>query len=214
LFCPTQTAVDNLKREGITDGVYLTGDVMVDVLNSNIEIAERSDILDRLQLTSKRYLVVTLHRAGNTDVTQNLEILANALVQLSELGETIVFPVHPRTEKLLKNCGLYDRLNEKIKLVEPLGYFEFLKLLSHAKRVLTDSGGIQKEACILKVLCITLRENTEWMETVESGWNVLAGTNIEGIIKLARNFEPTQHQSDIFGQGACQKIVKILFEVN
>jgi UDP-N-acetylglucosamine 2-epimerase (non-hydrolysing) len=210
LFCPTQTAVDNLKREGITDGVYLTGDVMVDALDYNIKIAERLDILDRLKLTSKRYLVVTLHRAGNTDEIQKLESVADALTQLSILSETIVFPMHPRTEKLLKKCGLYDRLKEKVKLIEPLGYFEFLKLLNHAKKVLTDSGGIQKEAYILKVPCVTLRENTEWVETVESGWNVLAGANTEKIINLARDFKPGKRQPGIFGKGACQEIVKIL----
>ena len=161
LFCPTQTAVDNLKREGVTRGVYLTGDVVVDALNFNKEIAERSDILSLLELTTRRYLLVTLHRAGNTEIRENLESIAESLIRLGNAGETIVFPIHPRTEKLLKEAELYSELKMKVRLVEPLGYFEFLKLLNHARRVLTDSGGIQKEAYILKVPCITLRENTE-----------------------------------------------------
>lgn len=207
LFCPTQTAFDNLKTEGITRGVYLTGDVMVDVLTQNREIAERSRILDDFGLESKQYLLVTIHRASNTDNRHNLENIVDALC---EINETIIFPVHPRAEKLLKEYGLYDRLSEKVKLTQPLGYFELLKLLSHAKKVLTDSGGIQKEAYILKTPCITLRENTEWVETVEDGWNVLVGTDKKKIIELAREFKPTHAQSGIFGGGACAKIAGVI----
>jgi len=210
LFCPTKTAVDNLKQEGIVNDVYFTGDVMVDALNSNKEIAERSRILDNLGLKSKRYLVVTIHRASNTDNEENLKIISNALIELSKQGETIVFPIHPRTAKLLKDYGLYNEIKERIKFIEPQGYFEFLKLLIHAKKVLTDSGGIQKEAYILKVPCITLRDNTEWMETVEDGWNILAGTDRQKIIRLAREFEPSGNHSAFFGSGACFRIASIL----
>jgi len=210
LFCPTQTAVDNLKTEGITSGVYLTGDVMVDALNYNREIAMHSEILESLQLTGKQYLVITLHRASNTDNRQNLENITNALVELGEMGETIVFPVHPRTAKALKEYGLYGRLNDNIKLIEPLGYLDFLKLLSHAKKVLTDSGGIQKEAYILNIPCITLRDTTEWIETVEDGWNVLVGTDTAKIIELSRNFTPSSTHSGMFGEGACEKIAELL----
>jgi len=210
LFCPTQTATDNLKREGLDKGVYLTGDVMVDALTFNKEIAERTNILDKLGLTSKKYLLVTLHRASNTDIRQNLESIANALIDLAGEEETIVFPVHPRTEKLLKSYGFYDVLKKNVKLVDPLGYFEFLKLLNHSKKVLTDSGGIQKEAYILKVPCITLRENTEWVETINDGWNILAGTNKAKIIELTQEFVPPHVHSNIFGQGACKEIVRII----
>jgi UDP-N-acetylglucosamine 2-epimerase (non-hydrolysing) len=212
LFCPTQTAIDNLTKENITKGVYLTGDVMVDALNANKEIAERSDILEKLELKSKQYLVVTLHRASNTDIRENLENIANVLMGLSKMGETIIFPVHPRTMKYLREYNLYDNLREKIMLIEPLGYFEFLKLLNHSKRVLTDSGGIQKEAYILKVPCITLRENTEWVETIADGWNVLAGTDKEKIIESVLHFNPNNKYSDIFGQEACEKIAGIIEE--
>lgn len=210
LFCPSRIAVDNLKKEGITKGVYLTGDVMVDALNFNKEIAERSNILDNFGLTSKKYLVVTLHRVSNTDIQENLESIVEALIILCELEETIVFPVHPRTMKLLKTYGLLNRLKEMVKLTEPLGYLEFLKLLNHAKKVLTDSGGIQKEAYMLKIPCITLRENTEWIETVEDGWNILAGTDTDKIVKLVRDFKPNHPNSSFFGKGACEKIACII----
>lgn len=210
LFCPTKTAVDNLEKEGITAGVYLTGDIMVDALNANKAIAERSDILEKLELKSKQYLVVTLHRASNTDIRENLENIIGALIELGKMGETIIFPVHPRTVKFLKEYGLDDNLKEKVMLIEPLGYFDFLKLLNHSKKVLTDSGGIQKEAYILKVPCITLRENTEWVETVKDGWNVLVGTDSEKIVKLTRDFRPTLPVSKVFGSGASEKIACVI----
>jgi len=203
LFCSTQTAVDNLKREGIVKGVHLTGDVMVDALLDNRKIAERSQILDTLNLENKQYLVATVHRASNTDDRHNLEGIVDAFC---ELGEKIVFPLHPRTEKSLKKYGLYDRLIGKVKLTEPLGYLNFLQLLSRARRVLTDSGGIQKEAYILGVPCITLRDNTEWVETVEDGWNMLVGVDKARIVRMAKEFEPDGEQRNIFGQGACKRI--------
>ncbi|KKG67233.1 non-hydrolyzing UDP-N-acetylglucosamine 2-epimerase [Methanosarcina mazei] len=186
LFCPTQNAVDNLKREGITENVFLTGDVMVDSLLYNKEIAEnKSQILKNLNLNSKEYLVATIHRASNTD---NKENLTNIVDAFSELNENIVFPVHPRTEKLLKNYGLYDSLNSFVTLIEPLGFFDFIKLMNHAKMILTDSGGVQKEAYILQVPCVTLRNNTEWVETIEDGWNVLVGCNKNNIVKMVEEF--------------------------
>ena len=209
LFCPTQTAVDNLNKENITTGVYLTGDVMVDMLSYNKEIAERSEILEILNLKSRQYLVATIHRASNTDDRHNMENIVDALC---EIDEKITFPLHPRTKKALKEYGLYDRLKGKIKLTEPLGYFDFLKLLNHTKRVLTDSGGIQKEAYILKVPCITLRDSTEWVETVEDGWNVLVGANKENIINIVNEFEPESKQRFIFEEGASRRIVKSISE--
>lgn len=212
-FCPTQTAVDNLIKENITEGVYLTGDVMVDALNQNKTIAERSDILNKLVIASKEYIVVTLHRAGNTDEKQNLESIINALVELSLNGEIIVFPIHPRTEKVLKTTGLFNKLDKSVKIIEPLGYFEFLKLLNHSKKVLTDSGGIQKEAYILQVPCITLMNSTPWVETLVGGWNVLVGPDTEKIIDATCNFEPQLEYSDVFGSGACEKIRRFICEV-
>jgi UDP-N-acetylglucosamine 2-epimerase (non-hydrolysing) len=188
LFCSTSTAVENLKRERIINGVYLTGDAMVDSLLYNKEIAEsKSAIINELDLKSKEYLVATIHRASNTDNKENLKNIVDAF---SEVKETIVFPVHPRAEKFFNEYGLHDKLKASVKLIEPLGYLDFLKLMSHAKKIITDSGGIQKEAYILKVPCITLRENTEWVETVEDGWNVLVGADKEKIVKMVDEFEP------------------------
>lgn len=210
LFCPTATAIRNLKEEGIIKGVHFTGDVMVDALLQNKKIAEKSTILEELDLKSKHYLLVTIHRASNTDNKENLSTIVDAFC---ELEEEIVFPVHPRAAKYLKHYGLYERLEATghVKLVKPLGYFDFLKLANHAKKILTDSGGIQKEAYILKVPCITLRETTEWVETIEDGWNVLVGTDKTKIIEMAGLFEPQGPQRDVFGDGrAGERIGEIL----
>ena len=197
LFCPTETAVGNLKKEGITKGVYLTGDVMVDALLFNKHVAEKSDILKKLGLESGHYLVTTIHRPSNTDVRGNLE---NIMYAISDSGEKIVFPVHPRTRKALNEYGVNARRGN-LMVTKPLGYTEFLKLMTHAKKILTDSGGIQKEAYILRVPCITLRNVTEWVETVDDGWNILVGTDKEKIVEAIENFNPTCKQRDIFGHG-------------
>ena len=210
LFCPTKLAGDNLRQEGITKGVYITGDVMADALNFNIKLAERSNILETLGLNDKQYITLTLHRAGNTDNLQNLGNLVNALLKLGELGETIVFPIHPRTVKMFKSFDLFNKLKEKIILIEPLGYLDFLKLMKHSRKILTDSGGVQKEAYMLKVPCITLMEYTPWMETLKDGWNMLSGTDVNKIVAFVRNFMPTNWDSDIFGEGACKKIAHII----
>jgi len=127
--------------------------------------------------------------------------------------EKIVFPCHPRTEKNLKQFGLWDMLTKKIKVIKPIGYLDMLMLEKNAKKILTDSGGIQKEAYIFKVPCITLRENTEWVETIEDGWNVLTGASKEKIVKMVNNFEPTNEQRDVFGSGdASEKIMVIIKE--
>jgi len=207
LFCPTQTAVNNLKKEHILSGVYLTGDVMVDALLSTKETAEKSGILEELGLKSKKYLVATVHRQGNVDNKKNLEAIVDACCQIDK---TVVFPIHPRTAESLKRKGLYEKLVKKVKVVKPLGYLEFVKLLSHANKVLTDSGGIQKEAYILKVPCITLRDNTEWVETVEDGWNVLVGADKGEITKMVKVFQPLlETHMERFGSGnACKRVLE------
>ena len=208
LFCPTETAVKILGTEGIEDGVYLTGDVMVDALQENIKIAEqKSNVLDRLCLKQKGYYLATIHRPENTDDFNKLKNIVDAFC----LNEKIVFPCHPRTEKFLKRFGLWDKLTKKTKVIKPVGYLDMLILEKNAKKILTDSGGIQKEGYILKVPCITLRENTEWVETVEDGWNVLVGADKEKIVKKANDFEPKGKQRDVFGSGdASKKIAKII----
>ena len=209
LFCPTRTAVENLKKEGIVDRVYDVGDVMFDALLHNKEIAEeRSTIMEDSGLGHKEYLVATIHRPGSTDNKRNLQKIVDAFC---EIEETIIFPVHPRTAKYLKEYGLCEKLQKHVKLVKPLGYLDFLKLMTHARKILTDSGGVQKEAYMLKVPCITLRENTEWVETVEDGRNVLVGVDRERIIRMVNEFEPDGEQRNMFGDGnASEGIVRII----
>ena len=208
LFAPTQTAVENLQNEGITNGVYRTGDVMYDALLHNIKIAEKSNILETLHVTSKDYFLVTIHRQSNTDDAENLSNILNAL---SQVEGKVLFPVHPRTRKFIKEHGLEEKIKDNVSLVKPVGYIDFLWLEKNAKKILTDSGGIQKEAYLLKIPCITLRENTEWVETIEDGWNVLVGADTEKITEAAKSFTPPQKQSNHFGDGkASEKIKRIL----
>ncbi|HNT08767.1 UDP-N-acetylglucosamine 2-epimerase (non-hydrolyzing), partial [Methanoculleus sp.] len=209
LFCPTATAVRNLATEGITEGVFLVGDVMVDAMNHNRAIAEeRSRILEDAGVRPGEYLVVTVHRPSNTDSRENMAAIIGAL---GEAGVPVVFPVHPRTRKFLLGYGLFAAMPENIRITEPLGYLDMLRLMAHAKKILTDSGGVQKEAYMLGVPCITLRENTEWVETVEAGWNVLVGAEREGIVDVIRQFSPGFLQKRIFGEGdASLRIREIL----
>jgi UDP-N-acetylglucosamine 2-epimerase (non-hydrolysing) len=206
LFCPTQTAVDNLAAEGVTKGVHLTGDVMVDALLYNTDIAEKSStILDNLGLDEGQYYVATVHRASNTDSEENLRNIVGAF---GEIGGQVIFPAHPRTVKYLKEYGLFDDLPENICLTEPLPYLDMLHLMRHAKMILTDSGGVQKEAYILKVPCVTLRENTEWVETLEGGWNVLVGADFKKIVDAVRAApaERTEPPS-VFGKGDAAVVI-------
>jgi UDP-N-acetylglucosamine 2-epimerase (non-hydrolysing) len=214
LFAPTETAVKNLYNEGIQGGVYLTGDVMYDVLLYYIKIAEKkSQILDTLGLKSREYILTTIHRDENRN-EKSLKEIFNAFL---ESGELIVFPVHPGTLKVLKTCGIYNDLEKsnKILLIEPVGYLDMLVLEKNAKKIITDSGGVQKEAYFLKVPCVTLRDRTEWIETVEDGWNILAGAEKENILKAIREFEPhDETYAYKFGDGkASEKIVKVIIEV-
>jgi UDP-N-acetylglucosamine 2-epimerase (non-hydrolysing) len=199
LFCPTKTAVENLKKEGITGGVFLTGDVMVDSLG----MARETKILEELGLGPKEYYLATVHRAENTD---NPLRLRNIVEALCELGN-VVFPCHPRTEKAIKNLCLWDGLNKFVKVIKPVGFSDMVCLEKSAAKIITDSGGVQKEAYMLGVPCITLREETEWGETVFDGWNVLS--NIEDLSLLVKKFNPEGKQSDVFGPaGASKRVVE------
>jgi UDP-N-acetylglucosamine 2-epimerase (non-hydrolysing) len=209
LFCPTDTSVENLKREGVTNGVYLTGDVMVDTLKGNIGIAEKkARILKELYLKPKEYCLATVHRAENTDDFNKLKSIVDAFCAI----ENLVFPCHPRTEKYLKDYGLWDGLVENVRVIKPVGYLDVLVLEKNAKKILTDSGGMQKEAYIFKVPCITLRNTTEWTETVEDGWNVLVGADKDTIIEMTNDFEPSLNTHNYkFGEGnASEKINEII----
>jgi UDP-N-acetylglucosamine 2-epimerase (non-hydrolysing) len=179
LFCPTETSVKNLEKEGIAEGVHLVGDVMRDVLERFLSAAEDRDILPKMKLTDGGFYLMTLHRPQNTDNESNLCEILDAV---SSLDLDVVFPIHPRTLNAIERLNLHDQIQDNVRLTDPLSYPDFLALLLRCKRILTDSGGIQKEAYLLGKPCITLREETEWPETVEDGWNVLVGSDRTKII--------------------------------
>jgi UDP-GlcNAc3NAcA epimerase len=210
LLCSSDAAVSNLAREGVHDGVVLVGDVMGDVLLAMLAHAQESRILERLGLEPGGYLLVTAHRAGNVDRTPQLEALVGLL---EELPLPAVFPVHPRTRSRLESAGLFGRLEATTSLfiTPPLGYLEFLDLLRNATAVLTDSGGVQKEAYLVEVPCLTLRETTEWVETVELGWNRLVGLDANRVrAALAELARPKDHP-DLYGGGrAGERVVEAI----
>jgi UDP-GlcNAc3NAcA epimerase len=205
LFAPTETAVSNLKTEGKTEGVHLTGDCMFDALIHNQKLAKNKDILDTFGLKPNGYILATVHRPSNTDVRTNLSSIMGAF---RDSPIPIVFPVHPRTLKYMKDFGIDTK---GVHIVDPQGYLEFLTLETHANGIVTDSGGIQKEAYLLKKRCITLRDETEWVETVKDGWNVLVGPDRKKILKAITGFHPKGKQKNYYGDGkAAKKIVSIL----
>jgi UDP-N-acetylglucosamine 2-epimerase len=208
LLCSTETAVQNLEREGAVGQVELVGDVMADVSLAFRDIAEeRSSILGDLDLEAGSYLVVTAHRAGNVDDPERLGQLVELL---AALPGPVIFPAHPRTRARLEAAELVDRLGEGVRLLAPLGYLDFLKLARHARAVLTDSGGVQKEAYLLGVPCVTLRDTTEWVETVESGWNVLVGLDRDAAL-AALDREPPAERPELYGGGhAAERVCDVL----
>jgi UDP-GlcNAc3NAcA epimerase len=172
LLCPTRAAVENLSREGLVRGVHKVGDLMYDATVAAIPIAERqSSVLEKMALSPGGYGVVTIHRAGNTDDPRKLSELVSYIADQARVLP-LVFPVHPRTATALEKAGLSE-FRSSILATQPLGYLDMCKLLHHAKVIFTDSGGLQKEAYFHGVPCVTLRDETEWIETVESGWNRL-----------------------------------------
>jgi UDP-N-acetylglucosamine 2-epimerase len=226
LFCPTAQAVRNLSKEGIRNGdktvVKNVGDVMYDSILYYSQLAEKkSTILQDLDLLNPQsairnpqYYLATLHRAENTD---NPESLKSILKALKEIGKDfpVILPLHPRTKKMMRVQRLIKEA-KGIRLIDPVSYFDMLKLEKNAKAILTDSGGVQKEAYWFRVPCITLRDETEWMETIQGGWNVLVGTETEKIVEEVRKRVGRKHPSKgtgLFGDGkASGKIVQILSE--
>ncbi len=186
LLTPSPDGNENLKKEGIPDEkVKLVGNVMIDSLFRNLEFAKKSNILEELGLTNKNYSVMTLHRPSNVDEQVVFEGMLDSLIEVSE-KIPIIFPAHPRTASKIEEFGFTERLqNSQIKIIEPLGYLDFLNLMSNSKLVLTDSGGLQEETTALKIPCLTLRENTERPITIDMGTNILVGTNPEKIKNTA-----------------------------
>ena len=218
LFPPTEEAKRNLEREGITENVYVTGNTVVDAVLQNAEVAEeKSDVLERFGLESKGYILITAHRAENTDSRENLGKLVEIL---ESLPMRAVYPMHPRTRNRLKEFGLLERVEniENLIMTKPLGYLDFLKLERNAFAIMTDSGGIQEEAIILSVPCLTLRYNTERPETVEAGGNVLVGLEKERAIGYLRRlmedrefYRRMANAPNPFGDGkAGERMVEIL----
>jgi UDP-GlcNAc3NAcA epimerase len=209
LFAPTQTAVDNLKREGQESSTFFTGDIMVDTMKNSIEIAlKKSTVVEDLKLSGETYNLLTLHRHYNVDDNKILEHILN---ELGKLNEQIIFPVHPRTKKMLSTNY---RVPANIQLIDPQGYLDFISLEHYAKRIITDSGGIQKEAYILRKPCITLRSETEWVETVNEKWNLLLNPSSENIASQILNFVVPEMQNNIFGEDVTSKMINIINTVN
>ena len=210
LFCPAEAAAANLRDEGIRNGVHVVGDVMADALFSFLPRATaQSRILETLSLPPRSYLLCTIHRAENTVDHTDLRRLFTGL---AGLGRPVLIPLHPRTRALLEASGGIPAC-ENLQFTEPLGYLDMLQATANASAVLTDSGGLQKEAYWLRVPCLTLRSETEWTETLEFGWNQLVGTDLEAIAAALR-CPPRDRHPELYGAGsAAHAIARILREV-
>ncbi|ASN04430.1 non-hydrolyzing UDP-N-acetylglucosamine 2-epimerase [Virgibacillus necropolis] len=212
LFCPSKAATENLKREGIVKEVYLTGDIMYDsVLYYKPLALQQSTILHDLSLKKNNYYLSTVHRAENTDEPERLKSILEALQQLKM---DVVLPLHPRTKSKVNQFKLMELISAPhIKIVDPLNYFDMLTVASQANVILTDSGGLQKEAYMLKVPCITLRDETEWIETLQTGWNHLVGADTQQIVDTVKAIQFPKEHPPLFGDGkTSQKINEILVE--
>jgi UDP-N-acetylglucosamine 2-epimerase len=211
LFAPTQTAVDNLATEGITRGVTLTGDIMYDALLLHAPVAaERSTLLRELSLKPGGYALATVHRAANTDDPGRLAAIVGALGQLDQ---PVVLPLHPRTRGAMADAEIEAAAS--VRIIDPVGYLDMLALQQGARVILTDSGGIQKEAYFLRVPCVTLRDETEWPETLAGdAWNVLAGADPARILAAAQRSRPLGTPPAVFGDGHAGEALVAALEQN
>jgi UDP-N-acetylglucosamine 2-epimerase len=216
LFAPTYTAMKNLQSEHVSGKVLYTGDLSVEIIKEAVNLASKSSILDNLELEAKSYMLFTMHRAENTNYENKMESIIHVFETLLHRGidMRIIFPMHPRTTNKLKITGQYERMEncENVILLEPVGYVDFIKLMLNAQKVITDSGGIQKESYLLGVPCVTIRNNTEWVETLEDGWNILTGTDPDKIVTAIVEAGPNQIHNipdqTIFGSGRTSEIIK------
>jgi UDP-GlcNAc3NAcA epimerase len=206
LLCSTKAAVTNLQGEGLRNGAVLVGDVMADVALTFAPIAERrSDVLERLRLGPDAFCIATAHRAGNVDAPDRLDRLIDVLARAARLAP-VVFPVHPRTRARLEAAGRFDGLEAQgIRALGPVGYLDMIRLVRASRAVITDSGGLQKEAFLASVPCVTMREETEWVETVEAGWNRLVGLDADAaefaLDQLPRPGNRTSPATEMYGGG-------------
>lgn len=210
LFTPTATAYQNLLREGISSNrIVPVGDVMFDVAlqNGNKVLAE-DGLLERLCLSPRSYVLSTLHRAENTDCPARLSAIVDAL-EMTGLALPVVWPLHPRTRAVLQNAGRLDALKGRVKLIEPVSYLEMVQLEKYAGVIATDSGGVQKEAFFYRIPCVTLRDETEWVELIESGWNRLAPPTDALSLKLAIASAMGTHGQDVkpYGEGNAARMI-------
>lgn len=207
LCCPTFAAVKHLANEGIRQGVHHVGDVMYDAALIFGKLADSSsDILNRLKLTSRAFRLCTVHRAENTDNPQRIDGIVDAIKEISTLSCPTVLPLHPRTRNSLEAHGLLHSLENRkeIKIIPPISFLDMVMLEKHAATILTDSGGVQKEAYFHHTPCITLRDETEWVETVEAGWNQIVGYKKESILQCLEN-EPERKDITEYGTGNASK---------
>ena len=217
LFVTEPSGLTNLEREGIDgDKVHFVGNVMIDTLEAHKEKASCSRIVDQLGLKEREYVVVTLHRPSNVDNAGSFAATLDALVQVQKEFK-VVFPMHPRTRTSLRSTGMMEKLESMANLLvtEPLGYLDFLKLVSHARLVMTDSGGIQEETTILGIPCLTIRKNTERPITITEGTNILAGTDTEGILRAYRKSFDKKTPSarpELWDGKASERIVRVLLD--
>ena len=240
LFCPSERAIENLQHEGFVEAfgngrpvttkdirglspfeysvdrplTVNVGDVMFDSVLHLLSVAERrSDVIDRLSLKKGGYYLITVHRAENTDRPENLRGIVRALNCLADRRTDVLFPIHPRTRKALSALEV-EKIHANVEVIDPVSYLDMLVLEKNASMILTDSGGVQKEAFFLQVPCVTLREETEWLETVDAGWNMLAGADPERILNAIdelAGIELDRQLPRIYGDGkAADYITQIL----
>jgi len=206
LFCPTDAAVENLKKEGIVDGVYNVGDIMYDaVLRYSGASRLQSGILDRLRVREKEYVLATVHRNFNTDDPARLRMILESLVHC---GETVVLPLHPRTKKMIGEYHLESYLNgANLVVTEPLGYLDMIRLQTSARVIVTDSGGVQKEAYYNGVPSVVLRDNTEWVELIEMGWGQLVPAQPDAVIPAIRSAKTGRMNRYPYGRGNTGELI-------
>jgi UDP-GlcNAc3NAcA epimerase len=232
LFCPTLNAVNNLRKEGFTNiannGELVTdasdipgqtplvvnvGDIMYDSFLLCLEIAEKkSDIMQKLGLAPQEFCLVTIHRAENTDNEERLKNILEALTEISD-GKQVIFPMHPRTQKAIEKVDVKSSLLDSLRVIEPVSYFDMLILEKNAEKILTDSGGMQKEAYFSRVPCVTLRDETEWVETVASGWNMLTGAEKKKIVNGFHSAKTGSEMSEYGVGNTAAKIADIIEQI-